>query len=449
MLSQVITKVILEPCVIILVTPEWRDYPWWKTLDLLTISRVYLPADQPTYKADGQPCPMPGPHWRTAISLIDSTKWNTPAPWHPITTWVQNHCQHKSLADITTSILIHTRSGLDTDDPSSDSSMEENTPTQSLPSHPTQPNLEEYPPSHPTPPQHAHSPIPKDPLPHTHNSQSQPLIQSPPKFKFWHHMTEEEREIRSKYKTWGGRGKPHPPPKPTIPPPTETPHSVLDISWATDYENSLSFSGIWKATQDPTSPWPARIQLHGNKLYLNNKLCVPENLLHRVLWSFHISSGHMGITKFLREIEHRFTTPPNSQIKDITEQIRRNCTICQATTPPHYPKDGRQVPFPIPERLMHSMCLDVFSMPSTQWLDQEYDSILLCVDRLSGWMIACPTLKLGLTAEKAAHLVLDRGWEPFGIPATIHSDMGPQFVGQWWKTMCGRLGIQQTYSQPH
>ena len=172
MLSQVITKVILEPCVIILVTPEWRDYPWWKTLDLLTISRVYLPADQPTNKADGQPYPMPGTHWRTAISLIDSTKWNTPAPWHPITTWVQNHCQHKSLADITKSILIHTRSGLDTDDPSSDSSMEENTPTQSLPSHPSQPNLEEYPPSHPTPPQHAHSPIPKDPLPHTHNSQS-------------------------------------------------------------------------------------------------------------------------------------------------------------------------------------------------------------------------------------------------------------------------------------
>ena len=72
---------------------------------------------------------------------------------------------------------------------------------------------------------------------------------------------------------------------------------------------------------------------------------------------------------------------------------------------------------------MHSVCLDIFSMPTTQWLGSDYDAILLCVDRLSGWITACPTL--GLTAENAAHLILDKGWEPFGIPATIHSDMAP------------------------
>ena len=63
--------------------------------------------------------------------------------------------------------------------------------------------------------------------------------------------------------------------------------------------------------------------------------------------------------------------------------------------------------------------------------------------------MAAPTTKLGLSAEKAAHLILEKGWEPFGIPSTVHSDMGPQFAGAWWKTMCGRLGIHQTFSQPH
>ena len=96
---------------------------------------------------------------------------------------------------------------------------------------------------------------------------------------------------------------------------------------------------------------------------------------------------------------------------------------------------------------MHSVCLDIFSMPNWQGID--FDSILLCVDRLSGWITACPTQKLGLTAEKAAHLIMDRGWDFFGIPTTVHSDMGPQFIGQWWKTMCARLGIHQTYSPPH
>ena len=57
--------------------------------------------------------------------------------------------------------------------------------------------------------------------------------------------------------------------------------------------------------------------------------------------------------------------------------------------------------------------------------------------------------KLGLTAERAAHLILDNGWESFGIPSVITSDQGLQFVGQWWKTMCARLGIRQAFSQAY
>ena len=39
--------------------------------------------------------------------------------------------------------------------------------------------------------------------------------------------------------------------------------------------------------------------------------------------------------------------------------------------------------------------------------------------------------------------------ETFGIPAIITSDQGSQFVGQWWRTMCARLGIRQAYSQAY
>ena len=74
---------------------------------------------------------------------------------------------------------------------------------------------------------------------------------------------------------------------------------------------------------------------------------------------------------------------------------------------------------------------------------------MVCVDRHTGWILARPCQKLGLTAEKAAHLLLDNGWETFGVPAVITSDQGPQFVGQWWKTMCARLGIRVAYSQAY
>ncbi len=57
--------------------------------------------------------------------------------------------------------------------------------------------------------------------------------------------------------------------------------------------------------------------------------------------------------------------------------------------------------------------------------------------------------KLGLTAERAAQLVINDGWDVFGIPAVITSDQGPQFVGQWWRTICARLGIRQAWIQAY
>ena len=55
----------------------------------------------------------------------------------------------------------------------------------------------------------------------------------------------------------------------------------------------------------------------------------------------------------------------------------------------------------------------------------------------------------GLTAEKTAHLLMDGGWELFGLPSLITCNQGPQFTGQWFRTMCARLGIRVAYSQAY
>ena len=104
---------------------------------------------------------------------------------------------------------------------------------------------------------------------------------------------------------------------------------------------------------------------------------------------------------------------------------------------------------PIPERFMASVYLDIFSMPATTWMQVPYDAFLLCVDRQSGWMIARPRCKLGLTGERTAHLLLDNCWGELGVPSLIMSDQGPQFLNQWWAVMCSRLGIRQAFSQSH
>ena len=166
---------------------------------------------------------------------------------------------------------------------------------------------------------------------------------------------------------------------------------------------------MWADTQNPEASWTYGVQIHDGKIYFQGKLCVPESLTQRILWEFHIASGHLGIHRMTKEVDHRYIFPTSVQHTSIIDTIRRTCTICQASAPPRHPREGNLQHFPVPERAMHTVCLDIFSMPPTSWEGNEYDSILLCVDRLSGWIVASPTTKLGLTAEKAVHLMMERG----------------------------------------
>jgi transposase InsO family protein len=104
---------------------------------------------------------------------------------------------------------------------------------------------------------------------------------------------------------------------------------------------------------------------------------------------------------------------------------------------------------PIPARIMESVSLDIFSPPPVFWQDRFYDACIVVVDRHSGWIVAIPTEKEGLTAEKAAHLVMEHGWSLFVEPRIITTDQGPQFTGQWWRTMCARLGVRTAFSQAY
>lgn len=98
---------------------------------------------------------------------------------------------------------------------------------------------------------------------------------------------------------------------------------------------------------------------------------------------------------------------------------------------------------------MWSVCLDIFSMPPVEWEGEEFNCFLMCVDRLTGWMVARPSQKEGLTGKKAVHLLLDNSWGEIGIPGIITSDQGSQFISQYWDTICSRLGVRMAYSQAH
>ena len=106
---------------------------------------------------------------------------------------------------------------------------------------------------------------------------------------------------------------------------------------------------------------------------------------------------------------------------------------------------------PIPMEPMDSIALDVCHYPSTSHDGEVYDQMLLCVCRLSGYLIAIPIPKPrhedkdeGLTGKRAAHLVNERWVDRFGAPREICSDRGPQLVRQYFETLCFKIGACST-----
>ena len=195
--------------------------------------------------------------------------------------------------------------------------------------------------------------------------------------------------------------------------------------------------------------WPKGIQLYHDKMYLNQRLCVPADIADIVMAAHHLVSGHCGTNKLMKSLITRYEFASDFPVEDMAKGVRAGCLVCQVAEPSTRRAKGIIEMNLVPDKIMSHVCLDVFSLPTTMFEGKTYDALVLCVDRLSGWIIARPTLHKGLTAELASHLLLQGGWETFGIPSHITCDQGPQFAGQYLRTMCARLGIRLAYSQAY
>lgn len=55
-------------------------------------------------------------------------------------------------------------------------------------------------------------------------------------------------------------------------------------------------------------------------------------------------------------------------------------------------------------------------------------------DRLTGWIVAKPSLKLGLTGKKAAYLLVDESWGELEVSAFFTADQDSCFVSAFFLT---------------
>ena len=185
-------------------------------------------------------------------------------------------------------------------------------------------------------------------------------------------------------------------------------------------------------------------------MYFQERLCVPHELIPTVVIAHHAISGHLGVDKLVKECSRRYVILDEKFWKDWSQKARRYCTICVQCDPPTWQKRGKIGRFPILPSIWDSIAIDIFSMPSEEFEGRVYNAIIICVDRHSGWVIAIPTNKIGLTSEKVGKLLYYR-WLDLGggIPSIITSDQGPQFTGKFFAALCSLMGIRQAFTQAY
>ena len=237
--------------------------------------------------------------------------------------------------------------------------------------------------------------------------------------------------------------------------PVELVRSVLTEDWSDDYAASEHWSKYWNAVSAPSDEeWPEGLTEDGDKLFLKNKLLVPENRMEELIdhWQ-NAQLMHPGRDKMQQDLEWRFKFPPGYYT--LLDKYRSDCAVCRATKSPNHSTAGNPVYTAIPEAPMRSVAMDVFSMPEVTVEGETYDCVILAVDRHSGYIVAVPGKKskkkdkkdkhgVGLQAKTVANAMIRHWLTIFDVPAVICSDQGSQFVGTWFKTMCKHMGIRHT-----
>ena len=217
--------------------------------------------------------------------------------------------------------------------------------------------------------------------------------------------------------------------------------------WSEFYENCTWWSQFWEDTHTPNGNWPSGVQIHGGRMYLEDKLCVPIGLQEAWIREYHAAHGHVGPDRLWHHVEPHAVFADHKKAQEFFWVVHHQCEVCQAVQRP-YRLSGPMESTPVPERIMYHMAMDLFHMPKVVEGPEIFDTMVVCVDRHSGWLIVVPCLEKGLTGRKLAQTMV-KEWRKCGIPAKLTSDQGSHFTSEWWKTMCAELGIRHAYSQAY
>ena len=216
------------------------------------------------------------------------------------------------------------------------------------------------------------------------------------------------------------------------------PVAVLFDSWAEAYSQDPQWSSVYKQLQK--GEYVRNCALYKGKIRCKGKLVVPKCLVRAVIAAMHAYS-HPGQRKLDVLCRRRFLFPFSP--KKLIAEVIAQCPVCQSCKAPNRSSADTLEHFPIPSTPFSSLAMDFVELDSVKVDGQNFDSALIVVCRLSGYIIAIPTRKKGLDAAKLARIFLERCVFFMGIPREIFSDNDHLITSEFFRTLCAQSGIEQ------
>ncbi|SJL13670.1 uncharacterized protein ARMOST_17118 [Armillaria ostoyae] len=174
-------------------------------------------------------------------------------------------------------------------------------------------------------------------------------------------------------------------------------------------------------------------------LYYDQRIYVPRDSATRgeiiSRCHNHITAGHPGIEKTKELVLHDYWWP---KLKKDVETYVRGCETCARTKASTQARRAPLHPNEIPSEPWTHISVDMITglVPC-----KGLDAILVIVDRFSKAIIpiACKTT---LSSEGWAKILQDEVYAKYGMPVTVISDRGPQFVSKFLQDLYKMLNIK-------
>ena len=134
------------------------------------------------------------------------------------------------------------------------------------------------------------------------------------------------------------------------------------------------------------------------RLRHEEKICVPESLAATVFHEVH-HQGHGGIAKTIEIVSRRYTFPCCVDVKTLIGEHVKGCGVCQAAKPRVGVQPSACKFHPIPSHIFSSICVDFLSLPQSVHKGELFDTVLVIVDRTSGYVVTHPLRKFDFAGQ--------------------------------------------------